>query len=47
MTLVSFAFNSLNDVIEPENVTNNSTFVYDTVTNKYIVKQLNLDGGNF
>ena len=43
----SLNFNSLNDVNEPENVTNNSTFVYDTVTNKYIVKQLNLDGGNF
>lgn len=43
----SLRIKSLNDVNEPPTVSNNSTLVYDTVTNKYIVKQINLDGGNF
>jgi hypothetical protein len=43
----SLRLKSLNDINEPPAVSNNSTLVYDTITNKYIVKQINLDGGNF
>jgi len=37
---------SLQDVVATSE-TNNSTLVYDETTDKYIVKQLDLDGGNF
>lgn len=36
----------LQDVVATSE-TNNSTLVYDETTDKYIVKQLDLDGGNF
>jgi len=37
---------SLQDVVATSE-TNNSTLVYDETIDKYIVKQLDLDGGNF
>lgn len=37
---------SLDDVVEGTPITG-STLVYDSVTDKYIVKQLDLDGGSF
>lgn len=37
---------SLQDVVATSE-TNNSTLVYDETTDKYIVKQLDLDGGSF
>ena len=37
----------LSDVMEPENATNNSTLVYNSQTDKYEVKLLDLDGGSF
>lgn len=43
----SLEVNTLNDIEVPPSVSNNSTLVYDTSTNKYVVKQINLDGGNF
>ena len=37
---------ALQDVVE-QAPTNGSTLVYDVTTDKYIVKQLDLDGGTF
>jgi len=37
----------LADVEEGVLPTNNSTLVYDNVTDKYVVKQLDVDGGSF
>ena len=37
---------SLTDVVATS-LSNNATLVYSTANNKYIVKQLDLDGGNF
>ena len=37
---------SLNDV-NADNESNNATLVYDSITDTYIVKQLDLDGGTF
>lgn len=37
---------ALQDVVE-QTPTNGSTLVYDVTTDKYIVKQLDLDGGTF
>lgn len=37
----------LDDVIEPTNATNNATLVYNSQTDKYEVKLLDLDGGSF
>jgi hypothetical protein len=37
---------ALQDVVE-DSPTNGSTLVYDVTTDKYIVKQLDLDGGTF
>lgn len=37
----------LADVEEGALPTNNSTLVYDNVTDKYVVKQLDVDGGSF
>jgi hypothetical protein len=36
----------LEDVLE-SSPTNNSTLVYDSATDKYVVQQINLDGGTF
>jgi hypothetical protein len=35
------------DVIEPPNASNKSTLVYNSETDKYEVKLLDLDGGSF
>ena len=43
----SLQINTLNDIEVPPTIANNSTLVYDTTTNKYIVKTIDLDGGNF
>lgn len=43
----SLEINTLNDIEVPPTISNNSTLVYDTTTNKYIVKTIDLDGGNF
>lgn len=37
---------ALNDV-DPSGEANNATLVYDESTDKYIVKQIDLDGGTF
>lgn len=37
---------SLTDVVATS-LSNNSTLVYSSTNNKYVVKQLDLDGGNF
>ena len=42
----STRLDSLQDVVATSE-TNNSTLVYDETIDKYIVKQLDLDGGNF
>jgi len=43
----SLEINTLNDIEVPPTIANNSTLVYDTNTNKYVVKTVDLDGGNF
>ena len=42
----SLQLSTLNDVVTA-GASNNSTLVYSTANNKYVVKQLDLDGGNF
>jgi hypothetical protein len=42
----SLELSSLNDVVIA-GASNNATLVYSSANNKYIVKQLDLDGGNF
>jgi len=42
----SLQVSSLNDVVTA-GASNNATLVYSSANNKYIVKQLDLDGGNF
>lgn len=37
----------LDDVIESDDVTNNMTLVYNASSDKYVVQELNLDGGTF
>ena len=37
----------LDDVIEANTVANNMTLVYNSATDKYIVQELDLDGGTF
>lgn len=37
----------LKDVVEPDNPGDNSVLVYHPETDKYVVQQLNLDGGIF
>jgi hypothetical protein len=37
----------LDDVVEAAGVANNMTLVYDSATDKYVVKELDLDGGTF
>lgn len=43
----SLQLNTLNDIDAPPTISNNSTLVYDTTTNKYIIKQVDLNGGTF
>lgn len=43
----SLQLNTLNDINAPPTISNNSTLVYDTTTNKYVVKQVDLNGGTF
>lgn len=38
---------AISDITVTGTPANNSTLVYDTATNKYVVKQIDLDGGNF
>jgi hypothetical protein len=38
---------NLDDVIEGETAANNATLVYNSATDKYVVQELNLDGGTF
>lgn len=33
--------------VDATSESNNATLVYDEITDKYVVKQLDLDGGNF
>jgi hypothetical protein len=42
----SLTLSSLNDVVTA-GASNNATLVYSSANNKYIAKQLDLDGGNF
>lgn len=37
----------LKDVVEPLGAVDNSTLVYDSLTDKYRVQEINLDGGTF
>lgn len=37
----------LRDVVEPENAAQGSVLVYQADTDKYVVQQINLDGGTF
>lgn len=43
----SLTLSSLTDVSVTIPVTNNSTVVYNSANNKYEVKELSIDGGNF
>lgn len=43
----SLTLSSLTDVVATVPIANNSTLVYSTANNKYVVKELGLDGGNF
>lgn len=38
---------TLDDVLEGNTVANNMTLVYNSATDKYVVQELNLDGGTF
>ncbi len=38
---------ALDDVVEGNTVANNMTLVYNAATDKYVVQELNLDGGTF
>ena len=38
---------TLDDVVEAAGVANNMTLVYNSDTDKYVVKELDLDGGTF
>lgn len=42
----SLELDSLNNV-DSTQATNNSVLVYDSVQDKYVIKQIDLDGGNF
>lgn len=46
-TSVLNRLDGLDDVIEGESVANNMTLVYNSATDKYVVQELNLDGGTF
>lgn len=45
--VVGNRLDTLDDVIEGNNVANNMTLVYNAASDKYVVQQLNLDGGTF
>lgn len=47
VTTAQTRLDTLTDVVEGENPTEGSTLVYDVETDKYVVKQLELDGGIF
>jgi|LauGreSBDMM110SN_4_FD.fasta_scaffold454097_2 hypothetical protein len=46
-TAVLNRLDGLDDVIEANTVANNMTLVYNSATDKYIVQELDLDGGTF
>ena len=46
-TAVLNRLDGLDDVIEGAGVANNMTLVYNSATDKYVVQELNLDGGTF
>lgn len=46
-TAVLNRLDGLDDVIEANTVANNMTLVYNSATDKYVVQELNLDGGTF
>ena len=45
--LANLTVSSLSDVVITVPITNDSTLVYSTANNKYVVKQLDIDGGTF
>lgn len=45
--LGNLTLSSLTDVVITAPITNDSTLVYSTANNKYVVKQLDVDGGTF
>ena len=46
-TAVLNRLDGLDDVVEGAGVANNMTLVYNSATDKYVVQELNLDGGTF
>jgi hypothetical protein len=46
-TAVLNRLDGLDDVLESNTVANNMTLVYNSATDKYIVQELDLDGGTF
>lgn len=46
-TAVLNRLDGLDDVIEGNTAANNMTLVYNSATDKYVVQELNLDGGTF
>lgn len=46
-TAVLNRLDGLDDVVEGVGVANNMTLVYNSATDKYVVQELNLDGGTF
>jgi hypothetical protein len=46
-TAVLNRLDGLDDVFEGNTVANNMTLVYNSATDKYIVQELDLDGGTF
>lgn len=46
-TAATNRLDGLDDVVEAANVANNMTLVYDSTTDKYVVRELDLDGGSF
>jgi hypothetical protein len=46
-TAVLNRLDGLDDVVEGVSVANNMTLVYNSATDKYVVQELNLDGGTF
>lgn len=46
-TAVLNRLDGLDDVVEGVEVANNMTLVYNSATDKYVVQELNLDGGTF
>lgn len=46
-TAVLNRLDGLDDVVEGIEVANNMTLVYNSATDKYVVQELNLDGGTF